>query len=34
MKEYREKIPDNELQKRLYTKAQKFKPQPRIKPAF
>ena len=26
--EYPEKTPDDELQKRPYTKAQKFKPQP------
>ena len=32
--EYPEKIPDNELQKVSHTKAQKFKPQPRLEPAL
>ena len=32
--EHSEKTPDNELQKMPHTKAQKFKPQARLKPAL
>ena len=31
---YPEKTPDDELQKMPLTKAQKFKPQPRLEPAL
>ena len=32
--EYPEKTPDDELQKMPHTKTRKFKPQPRLEPAF
>ena len=32
--EYQEQTPDDELQKMLQTKMRKFKPQPRLEPAF
>ena len=32
--EDQDKIPDNELQKMSHTKARKFKPKPRLKPAL